>query len=261
MKALAIAATGMTAQQRNVEVIANNIANLSTTGFKRARAEFSDLMYQSLRRQGATSSENGTIVPAGVEIGLGVKPVAVTRVLSQGALQMTGNPLDLALEGRGYIQVTLPDGTAAYTRAGNLQKSPDGTIVTADGYEVAPGIVIPENAREVTITREGEVLAYLDSETEAQNLGRIQIAAFVNDAGLEALGDSLFRATEASGQPIEGFPGDPGFATVRQGYVESSNVDPVGEITSLITAQRAYEMNSKVIETADQMGQRVSQMR
>mgnify|MGYP001168690673 CR=1 FL=1 len=261
MKALAIAATGMTAQQRNVEVIANNIANLNTTGFKRARAEFSDLMYQSLRRQGATSSENGTVVPAGVEIGLGVKPVAVTRVISQGALQMTGNPLDLALEGRGYIQVTLPDGSAAYTRAGNLQKSPEGMIVTADGFEVSPGIAIPENAREVSITREGEVLAYLDAEPEPQNIGRIQLAAFVNDAGLEALGDSLFRATAASGGPLEGFPGDPGFATVRQGYVESSNVDSVAEITSLITAQRAYEMNSKVIETADQMGQRVSQMR
>jgi len=261
MKALAIAATGMSAQQMNVEVIANNIANLNTTGFKKSRAEFSDLMYQAHRRQGTTSTEAGTIVPAGVEIGLGVKPSAVTRISSQGSLENTGNPLDLALEGRGFFKIDMPDGTETYTRAGNLQKAPDGTIVTVDGFPVSPGIVIPENTREVTVNRDGEVLAFLDGEVEPQNLGRITITTFVNEAGLEALGDNLFRATEASGDPVDGFPGDPGFATLRQGYVETSNVDSVTEITSLITAQRAYEMNSKVIETANQMGQTVSQMR
>lgn len=261
MKALAIAATGMTAQQHNVDVIANNIANVNTTGFKRAKAEFSDLMYQSLRRQGATSTESGTVVPAGVEIGLGVKAVSVTRIASQGSLQMTGNPLDVAIEGRGYLQVSLPDGTTAFTRAGSLQKSAEGTIVTADGFELSPGIVVPENTREITINRDGEVQVFVDAEVEPQNLGRLSMATFVNEAGLEALGDSLFRPTTASGDPIDGFPGDPGFATVRQGYIEGSNVDSVTEITSLITAQRAYEMNSKVIETADRMGQTVSQMR
>lgn len=261
MKALAIAATGMTAQQHNVDVIANNIANVNTTGFKRAKAEFSDLMYQSLRRQGTTSTESGTVVPAGVEIGLGVKAVSVTRISSQGALQMTGNPLDVAIEGRGYLQVALPDGTSAFTRAGSLQKSAQGTIVTADGFELSPGIVVPENTREITINRDGEVLVFLDGETEAQNAGRLGMATFVNEAGLEALGDNLFRPTAASGDPIDGFPGDPGFATLRQGYIEGSNVDSVTEITSLITAQRAYEMNSKVIETADRMGQTVTQMR
>lgn len=261
MKALAIAATGMSAQQTNVEVIANNIANLNTTGFKKSRAEFTDLMYQSQRRQGVNSTEAGTIVPAGVEVGLGVKPSAVTRITLQGNLENTGNPLDVALEGRGYLKIDMPDGTETYTRAGNLQKSADGTVVTVDGFQVSPGIVIPENTREITINRDGEVLAFIDGETDPQNIGRIAISNFVNEAGLEALGDNLFRPTEASGEPIEGFPGDPGFATLRQGYVETSNVDSVSEITSLITAQRAYEMNSKVIDTANQMGQTVSQMR
>lgn len=261
MKALAIAATGMTAQQTNVEVIANNIANLSTTGFKRARAEFSDLMYQAHRRQGVTATEGGNVVPAGVEIGLGVKPTSVVRIMSQGNLQLTSNPLDIALEGRGFLRVTLADGTDAYTRAGSLGKTPEGLIVTSDGHEVAPGISIPENTRELTINRGGEVIILLDGETEPQTIGRLELATFVNEAGLEALGDNLFRVTGASGNPIQGFPGDAGYATVRQGYVESSNVDSVTEITSLITAQRAYEMNSKVIETADQMGRTVSSMR
>lgn len=261
MNALAIAATGMTAQQRNVEVIANNIANMSTTGFKRAKAEFSDLMYQSYRRQGTSSTENGTIVPAGIEIGLGVKPSVVTRISSQGSLQMTNNPLDVALEGRGYLRISLADGNEGYTRAGNLQKSPDGTLVTTDGFEVSPGIVIPENTREVTINRDGEVFVFVDGEAEPQAVGRITLANFVNEAGLEALGDNLFRATDASGAAIDGFPGDAGFATLRQGYVEGSNVDSVTEITSLISAQRAYEMNSKVISTADEMGRTISNMR
>lgn len=261
MKALAIAATGMTAQQTNVEVIANNIANLSTTGFKRARAEFSDLMYQAHRRQGTTTTEGGNVVPAGVEVGLGVKPTAVVRIMSQGNMQLTSNPLDIALEGRGFLHVTLADGTDAYTRAGSLGKTPEGLIVTSDGHEVAPGITIPENTREITINRGGEVIVLLDGETEPQTIGRLELATFVNEAGLEALGDNLFRVTGASGDAIQGFPGDAGYATVRQGYVESSNVDSVTEITSLITAQRAYEMNSKVIETADQMGRTVSGMR
>jgi flagellar basal-body rod protein FlgG len=261
MKVLGIAATGMAAQQLNVEVIANNIANMSTTGFKRARAEFQDLIYQSQRRQGAMSSDAGTIVPAGVELGLGVKPAAVTRINTQGTLTLTNNKLDVALEGRGYLVVTLPDGTEAYTRAGNLQKSAEGQVVTVDGYEISPGIVIPDNARDIVINRSGEVMAYIDGQTDPQTLGQLELANFVNEAGLEALGDNLFRETPASGQPQRGVPGTDGFATLRQGYVEASNVNVVDEMTALITAQRAYEMNSKVVQAADQMSQTATNMR
>lgn len=261
MRALSIAATGMTAQQRNVETIANNVANVNTTGFKKSRLEFSDLMYQPIRRQGSLSSNAGTMVPAGVEIGLGVKPVAVTRITTQGSLQQTGNALDLAIEGRGYFVIQLPNGENAYTRAGALQRSAEGQLVTVDGYEVAPGITIPADTREIVISRTGEVLAYENENINPTNVGRIQLANFVNEAGLEALGDNLFRETPASGEPTNGFPGDPRFGSVRQGYVEASNVDVVQEITNLIQAQRAYEMNSKVIEAGDEMSKTATAMR
>jgi flagellar basal-body rod protein FlgG len=261
MRVLSIASTGMMAQQLNVEVISNNIANINTTGYKRARAEFQDLMYQSERRQGSLSSDAGTIVPAGIELGLGVKPAAVNRIHTQGNLVSTGNELDLAVEGRGYLNVTLPDGETAYSRAGSLKLSPEGMLVTADGYTIAPGINMPQNTREVTINRSGEVLAYVEGEAQPQNVGQITLTVFVNDAGLEALGDNLYRETPASGQPQDGIAGQAGFGTIRQRYLESSNVNVVQEITDLISAQRAYEMNSKVVEAGDQMASTVSNMR
>ncbi len=260
MRILKIAATGMMAQQTNVEVISNNIANINTTGFKRGRAEFSDLIYQSQRREGTFSSDAGTIVPVGVQIGLGVKPTAVSRIVEQGNLQATGNPLDLALEGKGYFSVDLPDGTRAFTRAGAFQLSPEGEIVTLDGYLLAPGIVVPEQARDIEINRNGEVFAITDAP-EPQLVGRIALSSFINEPGLEPLGDNLFRETLASGAEQLGLPGEEGVATIRQGYVETSNVNVVEEITDLISAQRAYEMNAKVIETADQMSAKVSNLR
>jgi flagellar basal-body rod protein FlgG len=261
MRILKIAATGMQAQQTNVEVISNNIANINTTAFKRGRAEFSDLIYQSQRREGTFSSDSGTIVPVGVKIGLGVKPTAVGRITTQGNLQATGNRLDLALEGRGFFQVTLPDGDLAFTRAGTFQLSPEGQIVTLDGYELSPGITVPQDATDIQINRSGEVFAITPAADEPQLIGRIALSAFINEAGLEPLGDNLFKETLASGAEQIGLPGEDGIATIRQGYVETSNVNVVEEITDLISAQRAYEMNAKVIETADEMSAKVSNMR
>ena len=240
MRALSTAATGMMAQQRNVEVISNNIANMNTTGFKRARAD---------------------VVPAGVDIGLGVKTAAIARIHTQGSLINTENRLDLALDGRGYFIVELPDGEQAYTRAGSFQLSPEGMIVTVDGYEIQPGIAIPQNTVDIQINQNGEVMAYVENQMEPDVVGQLNIATFVNDAGLEAIGNNLYRETPASGPPEEGVPGDMGFGLVRQGWVEASNVNVVQEITSLISAQRAYEMNSKALETADQMAGTVSNLR
>ncbi|WP_114392735.1 flagellar basal-body rod protein FlgG [Oleisolibacter albus] len=261
MRTLNIAASGMMAQQLNVEVISNNIANMNTVGYKRSRAEFQDLMYQSQLRPGATSSDQGDIVPAGIQLGLGVKPAAVARVSGQGPLTQTENDYDTAIQGRGYFLVTMPTGDTAYTRAGNFQLSPEGTIVTVDGYEVSPGITVPENTRKVTINANGEVLAYVDGQQEPENVGQFDMAMFVNEAGLEAMGDNLFRETPASGVPLLGIPGQQGFGTIRQGYVEASNVNIVSEITSLISAQRAYEMNSRTVEAGDQMLNTLVQMR
>jgi len=253
MRAMNIAASGMMAQQTNVEVIANNIANLNTTAFKRQRAEFQDLLYQSERRVGATSSDTGTIVPVGVQIGIGVKTAAVYRITTQGNLTQTSNPLDLAIQGRGFFQVLQPDGTTAYTRAGSFQLSPTGEIVTADGFTVQPGITLPQNTLGLTINPSGQVLAQVAGQTTPQTVGQLQLANFPNEGGLEALGSSLFQETPASGSPVTGAPGSTGFGTINQGLLETSNVDVVSEITNLITAQRAYEMNSKVIQTSDQM--------
>lgn len=253
MRSLDIAATGMQAQQTNVEVISNNIANMTTTGFKRQRAEFQDLIYQNLRRVGSNSSDSGSIVPSGAQIGLGVKTAAIYRINEQGNLQQTSNALDLAIQGNGYFQVTLPSGDTAYTRDGTFGLAPDGTIVTADGYVVQPGIQVPTNATSVTINTSGQVQATISGQTAPQTLGQIQLAAFPNDAGLQAEGGNLFVQTSASGAPVQGNPASPGFGSVMQGFIETSNVNVVSEITNLITAQRAYEMNSKVITTSDQM--------
>jgi flagellar basal-body rod protein FlgG len=253
MRSLDIAGTGMLAQQTNVEVISNNIANMTTTGFKRRRAEFQDLIYQNLRRAGSNSSDTGTVVPSGAQVGLGVKTAAIYRINEQGNLQQTSNRLDLAVQGNGYFQITLPSGDTAYTRDGTFALSPAGEIVTADGYPVQPGITIPNNARDVSINASGEVQVKLDGQTAPQLVGTLQLAVFPNDAGLEAKGENLFLASTASGNAVTGAPGAPGFGTTMQGFIETSNVNVVSEITNLITAQRAYEMNSRVITTSDQM--------
>ncbi|MCA0278178.1 MAG: flagellar basal-body rod protein FlgG [Proteobacteria bacterium] len=258
MKALAIAATGMNAQQTNLEVIANNIANINTTGYKRARAEFSDLLYQVDRMQGVPNRANSAIVPEGVSIGLGVKTAAVRNVHIQGGLTNTGNEYDLALTGRGWFEIEGPEGQTLYTRAGSFNTSATGQLVTIDGYNVIPAITVPQNALEVIVNNTGEVFARVAGQTALQPIGQLQLANFANEAGLAPLGDNLFAETEASGAANVGAPGDPGFATVKQGYLENSNVDPVKEITELISAQRAYEMNSKVIQAADEMAAVVS---
>lgn len=261
MRSLDIAGTGMQAQQTNVEVISNNIANMTTTGFKRRRAEFQDLMYQSLRRVGSTSSDSGTIVPAGAQVGLGVKTAAIYRINEQGNLTQTSNTLDMAIQGSGYFQVQLPSGQTAYTRDGTFGMSASGEIVTADGYVVAPGITVPSNATSVTVSTSGQVEATIAGQTATQTVGQIQLATFPNEAGLDAQGDNLFLQTEASGNPQTGSPASTGFGSVMQGYVESSNVNVVSEITNLITAQRAYEMNSKVITASDEMLQTLTNLK
>jgi flagellar basal-body rod protein FlgG len=261
MRALNTAATGMQAQQLNVEVIANNIANMNTTGFKRQRAEFQDLLYQNVERMGVTSSDAGTIVPTGVQVGVGVKSGSVYRVTEQGNITQTNNPFDMAIQGDGYYIVQMPDGRDAYTRAGNFARSPDGQIVTEDGFIVAPGISIPEDAVGVSINREGIVQAIMPDGSDPQDVGALELARFVNPAGLEAIGDNLFLETAASGTANRGQPGGVGYGTVQQGFLETSNVNAVTEISALITAQRAYEMNSKVITTTDEMLRAASNLR
>ncbi|OLP58189.1 flagellar basal-body rod protein FlgG [Xaviernesmea oryzae] len=258
MKALSIAATGMNAQQLNLEVIANNIANINTTGYKRARAEFSDLLYQAERVQGVPNRAGQAIVPEGANVGLGVQTSAVRNLHLQGSLVSTGNDLDLALIGKGWFQIQMPDGTTAYSRAGAFNTNDTGQLVTIDGYAVVPGITVPPNTKSVTVSASGEVLATVGNATVPTSLGQLTIANFVNEAGLDPQGDNLFKQTPASGAPVVGVPGDPGYATVKQKYLEASNVDPVKEITDLISAQRAYEMNSKVIQAADEMAGTVS---
>ena len=253
MKSLNIAATGMLAQQLNVEVISNNIANMNTTAYKRQRAEFQDLIYQTVRRVGAASSNEGTLVPTGIQIGVGVKAGSVYRVSTQGNLTTTDNTYDLAIQGDGHFRIVMPNGEDAYTRAGSFQLSDTGQIVTADGYELAPAINIPEDARDVSINSIGQVQAFIDGQTDPVDLGTIELVRFFNEAGLEAMGENLFRETPASGGPTTGTPGDVGYGTLLQGFLETSNVDPVGEITQLISAQRAYEMNAKVITASDEM--------
>jgi flagellar basal-body rod protein FlgG len=255
---LSIAATGMAAQQLNVEVIANNIANMNTTGFKQSRAEFTDLMYQAERLPGVSSRGANNPIPEGALIGLGVRTAAVRNLQIQGALTNTGNSLDLALNGNGYFQITGPDGNTLYTRAGSFSTNATGQVVTQDGYIVSPAMTIPTNATNIMVNQSGVVSVTVAGQTNAQQIGQLTIATFPNPGGLAPLGGNLFQQTEASGQPVAGVPGDPGFATIQQGYLESSNVDPVAQITDLITAQRAYEMNSKVMQAADQMSQTVT---
>lgn len=261
MRSLSIAATGMLAQQLNVEVISNNIANMNTTGYKKRRAEFQDLLYQNNVPVGSTSSDIGTIMPSGVQIGLGVRTAAVYRISEQGNMSPTDNPLDLAVSGDGYFQIELPSGETAYSRAGSFQLSAEGEMVTSDGYRLTPSIVIPEDATDIAINSSGEVLVLLDGQVDPQNVGQIQLARFANEAGLEAVGNNFFKETPASGTATESTPGSAGYGTILQGFLETSNVNVVQEITNLINAQRAYEMNSKVIQAADEMMSQLNQLR
>ncbi|MBY7649194.1 MAG: flagellar basal-body rod protein FlgG [Candidatus Liberibacter europaeus] len=262
MKAFTIAAAGMSAQQTNLEIIANNIANINTTGYKRARAEFSDFLYQAEKVAGSPSrSSDQAVVPEGINIGNGVQISSVRNVYTQGELSHTGNSLDLALVGRGWFQVESPDKTILYTRDGSFNIDSRGQLVTSDGNVLIPGIIIPDDAREITISRSGQIMAVTGKSSEFQTLGQILIANFVNEAGLRNIGDNLVSKTEVSGEAIISSPDDVGFAHIKQGYLESSNVDAVKEISEMISAQRAYEMNSKVMQAADEMSSLVSKMR
>lgn len=261
MKALYIASTGMSAQERNVEVISNNIANMRTTGFKRQRAEFQDLLYQQITRAGAQTSQQGNMVPAGLEIGSGVRTVSTPRVMSQGTVNMTERELDVAIRGEGFFMVQLPDGRTAYTRDGSFERDADGTMVTSNGHVVDPGITIPGDARGVSIAPDGTVEAFIGNDSMPTQLGQLQLARFVNKSGLESMGDNLFLETAASGPAQVSMPNSEGTGDLLQNYLEMANVNSVTEIADLIAAQRAYEMNARVISGADQMMQATSQLR
>src|SRR5277367_5147793 len=260
MRALSIASTGMLAQQTNVETIANNLANMNTTGFKEQRAEFQDLLYQNVLTPGAQTSDQGTVAPNGIQIGTGVKTAATYRITTQGDLTSTSNPYDVAVQGPGYFRIQQADGTDAYTRAGNFSLSPQGQLVTQDGMLVQPGIAIPQNTISVSINAQGQVNATVAGNTTPQTVGQLELTRFPNEAGLNAVGNNLYLETPASGSPQAGVPGTTGYGTIQQGFLETSNVNSVDEITALITAQRAYEMNSKVVTAAAQMLQQTSQM-
>ena len=253
MRALQIAAAGMSAQQLRVEVIANNLANMNTTGYHARRAEFAALHYQQVARPGSSAAADGTVLPTGIQLGLGVRPTAVSQMLAQGSVAATGGDLDMAIEGAGYFEVTMPDGRAAYTRDGGLKRTGDGLIVTSDGFPIVPNITIPRDARSISINAEGEVYGYFNDRIEPELLGQFTLASFTNPRGLEAIGSNLFLETPASGPSTVSTPGLDGLGVVRQGYLEESSVDPVKEVTDLIEAQRGYELNSKVITAADQM--------
>lgn len=261
MRSLGIAASGMQAQQTRVNVISNNIANMSTTAYNARRAEFADLMYQQLERPGAISSDQGTQLPTGVQIGLGVRTVAVSINHQQGNLTETGGDLDMAIEGNGYFEVELPDGRSAYTRDGSFKRSAEGQIVTNEGYLLIPNITIPPEARSISINPNGEVYAAFGDQVQAQLLGTLTLTSFVNEKGLEAIGDNKFIETEASGQPITGFPGIEGRGVIQHRYLEASSANIVEQLTYLIEAQRGYEMNAKVITASDQMMSTTAQLR
>ncbi len=261
MRSLSIAATGMLAQQRNVEVISNNLANMNTTSYMRRRTEFQDLLYQNLRRVGSTSSDAGTIVPSGVQLGLGVKLAAVYRIHEQGNLSATDNTFDLAIQGKGYFRIQLPTGETAYTRDGTFQLNASGQLVTHDGYTVLPGIAIPSNAIDVTVNQSGQVLAKVQGAVALSIAGQLQLANFANEAGLNSVGGNLYMESPASGTPTSGNPASTGYGSILQGFLETSNVNPVEEISNLISAQRAYEMNSKVIKASDDMMGTLAQLR
>ena len=260
MRALHTAATGMMAQELNVQVISNNIANIRTTGYKRQRAEFQDLLYEHVRRIGTQTSDQGNILPVGVDLGSGVKTVGTPRIMTQGTLSQTGKDLDVAIRGEGFFKIQLPDGTFAYSRDGSFDMDAQGRIVTAQGNLAQPGITIPQNASSVTINPQGQVSVTVPGNTTPTVLGQLVLTRFVNKAGLQPIGDNLFLETPASGTPQDGLPATDGAGDLQQANLEQSNVDSVTEITNLIAAQRAYEMNSKVITAADQMLQSTSNL-
>lgn len=253
MRALHTAATGMMAQELNVQVISNNIANMRTTGYKRQRAEFQDLLYQHVRRIGTQTSSQGNILPVGIDLGGGVKTVGTPRLMTQGTISPTGGDLNLAIRGDGFFKIAMPDGTFTYTRDGSFQMDAQGRIVTAQGNVVQPGITIPSNAQSISINAQGQVSALLPGSSTPSVLGQVALTRFVNKAGLQPIGDNLFLETPASGTPQDGTPSSDGFGDLQQGNLEQANVEAVTEISDLIAAQRAYEMNGKVITAADQM--------
>lgn len=246
--------TGMHGQQLNIDVIANNLANVSTTGFKKSRADFQDLLYQTMKVPGSQTSAD-TQSPTGIMVGLGVRPAAVTKVFTQGDLIQTENELDVAIEGNGFLQVEMPNGTTAYTRAGALKRDSNGRITTSDGYPILPALTIPDGATQVSISETGIVSAIIGDDTESTEIGTLELASFTNNAGLSAIGRNLFQETSASGTAITGTPGSEGLGTLMQTYLEGSNVNIVEEMASMITTQRAYEINSKTIQTSDEMMQ------
>jgi flagellar basal-body rod protein FlgG len=259
IRSLWISKTGLDAQQTNLDVIANNLANVSSNGFKRSRAVFEDLLYQTIRQPGAQSSQQ-TQVPTGLQVGTGVRPVATERVFTQGNLQQTGNSLDVAINGKGFMQVQMPDGTTGYTRDGSFHVDAQGQMVTSNGYHLLPAITIPATAQNITIGADGTVTATLPGTSTLSTVGTVQLANFINPAGLQPLGQNLYSETASSGTPQVNAPGTNGMGTLSQGYVETSNVNVVEELVSMIQTQRAYEINSKAITTSDQMLQRLTQL-
>lgn len=259
MDALKIAATGMMAQEQNVNVISNNIANVNTTAYKRQRVSFQDLMYINKVNPGATTSNTGTVAPTGVQSGLGVRVGSTYKVFTQGTMNRTDAPLDMSIQGRGFFRITLPDGTEAFTRDGSFEQNETGQLVTKNGYELNPGITIPTNATQLNISDDGVVSVKVDDQI--QELGNITISMFQNEVGLENIGDNLYLKTVASGSPVDATPGKDGSGTLLQYHLEGSNVSAIEGVTDLISAQRAYEMNSRIITTVDQMMNAINQMR
>lgn len=259
IRSLWIARTGLDAQQLSMDVVANNLANVSTNGFKRSRAVFEDLLYQTMRQPGAQSSQQ-TQIPSGLQIGTGVKPVSTERIHTQGNLQRTENDLDVAINGQGFFQILMPDGTTAYTRDGAFQKDSQGQVVTASGYPLQPALTIPSNAQSLTIARDGTVTITLPGQTAAQQIGNVQLVSFVNPTGLQSMGENLYMETASSGTPQPNTPGTNGLGVLSQKYIETSNVNVAEELVTMIQTQRAYELNSKAITTSDQMLSRLTQM-
>ncbi|QOP41240.1 flagellar basal-body rod protein FlgG [Sulfurimonas marina] len=260
MQSLHTASTGMLGMQLQIDTTANNIANVNTIGFKKSRAEFADLMYRTMEYAGTATSDT-TQSPTGIEVGLGVRPTAVNKIFTEGSLKQTDNPLDISITGNGFFKMELPDGTEVYSRNGAFKRDQNGTIVNSDGYKLIPEIVIPEDATDVSIGTDGTVSVVQAGQTQATIVGQINTTAFINPAGLHSMGDNLYVETDASGQPVDGTPGQNGLGVIRQGFVELSNVELVVELTDLITGQRAYDANSKIITTSDEMLQTVNNLK
>lgn len=260
LRSLFIAATGMEAQKLNIDVISNNLANVNTSGFKKSRADFQDLIYQTIRSAGGASAE-GAQIPSGIQVGLGVKPVAVQKIFQQGDFAQTGNSLDLVIEGDGFFQVLMPDGTVAYTRAGAFKLDSEGRVVNSDGYPLEPGITIPANTLSITVGSDGKITVMQAGSTAPVEIGQIELARFMNPAGLNAIGRNLFLPTAASGEPATGTPSQDGLGTISQGFLELSNVNVVEEMVNMIVSQRAYEINSKAVQASDEMLQTANNLR